>query len=162
MEKRADGLGFFLTASIYVKYPHTSIAVFLHFRRFFFRFRRALPAALLCFVYLLSRWRLSLVCFASLSTMLVETNIVFQLSFKYFHIFHCNILYFIYYHLLILSSYILPLSIAFPYITLFPLLSPASILSSSILSFLYTSVTFYAFFYVLLVQSYRTIIIYLA
>ena len=54
VEKRADGLGVFSTPSIYVKYPpHAWTAVFLHFRRFFFRFRRALPAALLCLSLLL-------------------------------------------------------------------------------------------------------------
>ena len=64
--------------------------------------------------------RLSLVCLALLSAMLAETNKLFQLSFKYFHIFHCNILYFLYYHLLILHPYTFPLSITFPYTTLFP------------------------------------------
>ena len=54
VEKRADGLGVFQTLSIYVKYPHASTADFLHFRRFFFRFRRALSATLLCFVSLVS------------------------------------------------------------------------------------------------------------
>ena len=43
----------------------------------------------------------------------------------------------------------------------FPFLSPPSILSPSSLSFLYTSVPFHAFIYVLLVQLYRAIIIYL-
>ena len=41
------------------------------------------------------------------------------------------------------------------------LLSPPFILSSSLLSFLYTSTTFHAFLYVLLVQSCNDIIIYL-
>ena len=47
VEKRADGLRVFSTLSIYVKYPHARTAVFLHFRRFFFRFRRALPPSCL-------------------------------------------------------------------------------------------------------------------
>ena len=64
--------------------------------------------------------RLSPVCLALLSAMLAETNKLFQLSFKYFHIFHCNILYFLYHHLLILHPYTFPLSITFPYTTLFP------------------------------------------
>ena len=67
--------------------------------------------------------------------MLAETNKLFQLLFKYFHIFHCNILYFIYYHLLILPSYTFPLSIAFFYIILFPFISTVhSIIFSFILS----------------------------
>ena len=74
-----------------------------------------------CFVCLFGQsLRLSLVCLALLSAILAETNKLFQLSFKYFHIFHCNILYFLYYHLLILPSYTFPLSITFPYTTLFP------------------------------------------
>lgn len=63
--------------------------------------------------------QLSLVCPASLSAMLAETNKLFQLLFKYFHIFYCNILYFIYYYLLILHSYTFPPSITFFYTTLF-------------------------------------------
>ena len=67
--------------------------------------------------------RLSLVCLVSLSAMLAETNKLFQLSFKYFHIFHCNILYFPYYHLLILLPYTFPPSITFFYTTLFHFIS---------------------------------------
>ena len=67
--------------------------------------------------------RLSLVCLALLSAMLAETNKLFQLSFKYFHIFHCNILYFIHYHLLIHPPYTFPPSITFFYTTLFPFIS---------------------------------------
>ena len=51
MEKRADGLRAFSTLSIYVKYPHASTADFLHFRLFFFSFRRTLSPALPCFIY---------------------------------------------------------------------------------------------------------------
>ena len=65
--------------------------------------------------------------------MLAETNKLFQLSFKYFNIFHCNILYFIYYHLLIFSPYTFQLSITFIYTTLFPFISTVH---SIILSFI--------------------------
>lgn len=105
--------------------------------------------------------RLSLVCLALLSAMLAETNKLFQLSFKYLHIFHCNILYFIYHHLLILPPYTFPPSITFFLYHTFPFSSPPSILSPSLLSFLYTSTTSHAFLYVLLVQSCKDIIIYL-
>lgn len=86
-----------------------------------FSFAFVVPCLPPCFVCLSCQsFRLSLVCLVSLSAMLAETNKLFQLLFKYFHIFYCNILYFIYYHLLIFSPYIFPLSITFPYTTLFP------------------------------------------
>lgn len=134
-------------------------AVFLHFRLFFFSFRRALPAALPCFVYLVSRyfWR-RLPCYAFMFPVFSNYSFYFNNplnSFQYY----------------ILQSYILHHYHAFTlyiptihnfslYHTL-SLLSPPFILSSSLLSFLYTSTTFHAFLYVLLVQSCKDIIIYL-
>ena len=95
VEKRADGLGVCSTISIYVKYPPMPLPpIFSIFGGFS--------------------------CLFVVPAMLAETNKLFQLSFKYFHIFHCNILYFMYYHLLILPPYTFPLSITFPYTTLFP------------------------------------------
>lgn len=89
-----------------------------------------------CFVCLFGQsLRLSLVCLVSLSAMLAETNKLFQLSFKYFNIFHYNILYFQYYHLLILPPYTFPPSITFFYIPLFHFISTIhSIIFSFILS----------------------------
>ena len=64
-----------------------------------------------CFVCLFGQsLRLSLVCLVSLSAMLAETNKIFQLSFKY-------------YHILIFSPYTFQLSITFIYTTLFPFIS---------------------------------------
>ena len=71
--------------------------------------------------------------------MLAETNKLFQLSFKYFHIFHCNILYFIHYHLLIHPPYTFPPSITFFYTTLFPFIS----IIHSIIFFFILPVHFY-------------------
>ena len=120
VEKRADGLGVFSTLSIYVKYPPMPLPPFFSiFGGFSFAF--VVPCLPPCLVCLFGQsLRLSLVCPASLSAMLAETNKLFQLSFKYFHIFHCNILYFLYYHLLILPPYTFSPSITFPYTTHFP------------------------------------------
>lgn len=86
-----------------------------------FSFAFVVPCLPPCLVYLSCQsLRMSLVCLVSLSAMLAQTNKIFQLSFKYFHAFHCNILYFLYYHLLIHPPYTFPLFITFPYITLFP------------------------------------------
>ena len=120
VEKRADGLGVFQTLSIYVKYPPCLYRRFSPFSAVFLLFSSYLVCRLALFCLSCQSLRLSLVCRALLSAMLAETNKLFQLSFKYFHIFHCNILYFLYYHLLILPSYTFPLSIAFFYIYPFP------------------------------------------
>ena len=120
VEKRADGLGAFSTISIYVKYPPCLYRRLSPFSAVFLLFSSYLVCRLALFCLSCQSLRLSLVCRALLSAMLAETNKLFQLSFKYFHIFHCNILYFLYYHLLILPSYTFPLSIAFFYIYPFP------------------------------------------
>lgn len=120
VEKRADGLGAFLTVFIYVKYPPCLYRRFSPFSAVFLLFSSCLVCRLALFCLSCQSLRLSLVCPASLSAMLAETNNLFQLSFKYFHIFHCNILYFIHYHLLIHPPYIFPLFITFPYTTHFP------------------------------------------
>lgn len=123
VKKRADGSGAFQTVSIYVKYPPMSLLPFC-FIIGGYSFLLVTPCLPPCFVCLFGQsLRLSLACLASLSAMLVEINNLFQLLFKYFHIFHCNILYFIYYHLLILPSYTFLLSIAFFYIYPFPFIS---------------------------------------
>ena len=120
VEKRADGLGVFQTLSIYVKYPPCPDCRFSPFSAVFLLFSSCLVCRLALFYLSCQSLRLSLVCLALLSAILAETNKLFQLSFKYFHIFHCNILYFIHYHLLILPPYTFPLSITFPYTTHFP------------------------------------------
>ncbi len=120
VEKRADGLGVFQTLSIYVKYPPCLYRRFSPFSAVFLLFSSYLVSRLALFYLSCQSLRLSLVCLALLSAILAETNKLFQLSFKYFHIFHCNILYFLYHHLLILHPYTFPLSITFPYTTLFP------------------------------------------
>ena len=120
VEKRADGLGAFSTISIYVKYPPCLYRRLSPFSAVFLLFSSYLVCRLALFYLSCQSLRLSLVSLALLSAILAETNKLFQLSFKYFHIFHCNILYFLYYHLLILPPYTFPLSITFPYTTLFP------------------------------------------
>ena len=123
VEKRADGLGTFLPISIYVKYPPCPDCRFSPFSAFFLSLSSCLVCHLALFCLFGQSLRLSLVCPASLSAMLAETNKLFQLSFKYFHTFHCNILYFIHYHLLIHPPYTFPPSITFFYTTLFPFIS---------------------------------------
>ena len=120
VEKRADGLGVFQTLSIYVKYLPCLYRRFSPFSAVFLLFSSYLVCRFALFYLSCQSLRLSLVCLALLSAILAETNKLFQLSFKYFHIVHCNILYFLYYHLLILPSYTFPLSIAFFYIYPFP------------------------------------------
>ena len=119
VEKRADGLGVFQTLSIYVKYPPCLYRRFSPFSAVFLLFSSYLVSRLALFYLSCQSLRLSLVSLALLSAILAETNKLFQLSFKYFHIFHCNILYFIYHHLLIRPPYTFPPSITFFYITLF-------------------------------------------
>ena len=134
VEKRADGLGVFQTLSIYVKYSPCLYRRFSPFSAVFLLFSSYLVCRFALFYLSCQSLRLSLVCLALLSAILAETNKLFQLSFKYFHTFHCNILYFIYHHLLILPPYTFPLSIAFFYTTLFPFVSIAhSIIFSFIL-----------------------------
>ena len=123
VEKRADGLGVFQTLSIYVKYPPCLYCRFSPFSAVFLSLSSRRVYRLALFYLSCQSLRLSLACLALLSAMLAETNKVFQLSFKYFHIFHCNILYFIHYDLLILPPYTFPLSITFFYTTLFPFIS---------------------------------------
>lgn len=151
--------GFFDSLYLCKISPHAWTAVFLHFRLFFFSFRRALPAALPCFVYLVSRyfWR-RLPCYAFMFPAFSNYSFYFNNplnSFQYYilqlsilHHYHAFTLYITTIHNLFLCY---PLS----------LLSLSPILLSSLLSFLYTSVPFHAFIYVLLVQSCKNIIIYL-
>ena len=139
--------------------PHASTAVFLHFRLFFFSFRRALSATLPCFVYLVSRyfWR-RLLCYAFMFPVFSNYSFYFNNplnSFQYYilqlptlHHYHAFYLYIPTIHNFSLYH---PLS----------LLSLSPILLSSSLSFLYTSTTLHAFLYVLLIQSCKDIIIYL-
>ena len=159
VEKRADGLGVFSTLSIYVKYPPMpGLPFFSIFGGFSFAF--VAPCRRLAYiVYLVSRcfWR-RLSCYA----------FMFPDFSNYSHCFN-NLLNSFQYYILQLSTlhhyhaftlYIPTIHNFSLYHTL-SLLSPPFILSSSLLSFLYTSTTFHAFLYVLLVQSCKDIIIYL-
>lgn len=159
VEKRADGLGVFSTLSIYVKYPPCLDCRFSPFSAVF-SFAFVAPCRRLAYiVYLVSHcfWR-RLPCYA----------IMFPYFSNYSHCFN-NLLNSFQYYILQLSTlhHYHAFTLYIPTIHNFSLyhtlsiLSPPFILSSSLLSFLYTSTTFHAFLYVLLVQSCKDIIIYL-
>ena len=159
VEKRADGLGVFSTLSIYVKYPPMpGLPFFSIFGGFSSLF--VVPCRRLAYIVSLVShcfWR-RLPCYA----------FMFPYFSNYSHCFN-NLLNSFQYYILQLSTlhhyhaftlYIPTIHNFSLYHTL-SLLSPPFILSSSLLSFLYTSTTFHAFLYVLLVQSCKDIIIYL-
>ena len=148
-----------MTLSIYVKYPPCPDCRFSPFSAVFLSLSSRLAAVLPCFVYLVSRyfWR-RLSCYAFMFPDFSNYSHCFNNllnSFQYY-ILQLSILH--YYHAFTL--YIPAIHNFSLYYTL-SLLSPPFILSSSLLSFLYTSTTFHAFLYVLLVQSCKDIIIYL-
>ena len=159
VEKRADGLGVFSTLSIYVKYPPMpGLPFFSIFGCFSFAF--VAPCRRLVYiVYLVSHcfWR-RLSCYAFMFPVFSNYSFCFNNplnSFQY-HILQLSTLH----HYYAFTLYIPTIHNFSLYHTL-SLLSPPFILSSSLLSFLYTSTTFHAFLYVLLVQSCKDIIIYL-
>ena len=159
VEKRADGLGAFSTISIYVKYPPCLYRRLSPFSAVFLSLSLCRVCYLALVVSLVSRcfWR-RLSCYA----------FMFPYFSNYSHCFN-NLLNSFQYYILQLSTlhHYHAFTLYIPTIHNFSLyhtlsiLSPPFILSSSLLSFLYTSTTFHAFLYVLLVQSCKDIIIYL-
>lgn len=159
VEKRADGLGVFSTLSIYVKYPPCLDCRFSPFSAVFLSLSSRLAAVLPCFVYLVSRyfWR-RLSCYAFMFPDFSNYSHCFNNLLNSFQYYILQLYTLHHYHAFTL--YIPTIHNFFLYYIL-SVLSPSLILSSSLLSLLYTFVPFHAFLYVLLVQSCKDIIIYL-
>ena len=147
MEKRADGLGAFSTLSIYVKYPPYLYRRFSPFSAAFLLFSSCRVYRLALFVYLVSRyfWR-RLPCYAFMFPVFSNYSFYFNNPLNSFQYYILQLSTLHHYHAFTLY---IPAIHNFSLYHTLSLLSPPSILSSSLLSFLYTSTTFHAFLYVL-------------